>query len=274
MEMKFKFDNKETLTLDVFDTETNRRVLELCKECKTNNVGVYQRQVVPEIGRSSTGHWLAKPSNDALDNVRKGFEYTGIEPAFTISNSLTIEECNVIHRQFTTSIAERKIDGNRKYDRAHLSLINHGIHDYEDSLVTPNYMKIQPTVGEDYILGFEVDDSVQNMSKYTFNIRDEHGNMSADVYLNDECRVGRSFEEAWIQDDNPSNSDIMNIDAVGPIFLFQNERRKKLYSSDSFRSWIEKYNITEKEYADIPFANIVDGNYGNAITGNLIEITC
>jgi hypothetical protein len=66
----------------------------------------------------------------------------------------------------------------------------------------------------------------------------------------------------------------MNIDGVGPIFLFQNERRKKLYSSDSFRNWIGKYNITEKEYADVPFANIVDGNYENAITGNLTEITC
>lgn len=268
MEMKFKFDNKEMLTLDVFDTETNRRVLELCKECKTNNVGVYQRRMIAEIGRSYDGHWMAKTSVSALDNIRKGFEYTGIEPPVKIGNSLTIEECNILHRQFTIAIKDKK------YDRQVLHLINHGVHEYEDSLVTPNYMKIQPTVGEDYILGFEVDDSVQNMSKYTFNIRDEHGNMSADVYLNDECRVGRSYEEAWAQDDNPSNSDIMNIDGVGPIFLFQNERRKKLYSSDSFRNWIGKYNITEKEYADVPFANIVDGNYENAITGNLTEITC
>lgn len=271
MEIKFKFDNNEMLTLDVFDTETNRRVLELCKECKTNNVGLHKRQVIPEIGRSVTGHWLAKSSIDALDNVRKGFEYTGIEPAFAIGNSLTIEECNAIHRQFTTSIAERTIDGNRTYDRDHLSLINHGIHDYEDSLVTPNYMDMP---SEDYIIGFDVSDNTQSMSKYFFNIHEEHGNMSADVYLNDECRVGRSFEEAWAQDDIPSNSDIVNIDAVGPLFLFQNERRKKLYSSDSFRNWIGKYNITEKEYADVPFANIVDGNYGNAITGNLVEILC
>jgi len=268
MEMQFKLDNNETLTLDVFDTETNRRVLELCKECKTNNVGVYQRRMIAEIVRSYDGHWMAKTSVSALDNIRKGFEYTGIEPPVKIGNSLTIEECNILHRVFTTKIKDKK------YDRQVLHLINHGVHEYEDSLVTPNYMKIQPTVGEDYILGFEVDDSVQNMSKYTFNIRDEHGNMSADVYLNDECRVGRSYEEAWAQDDNPSNSDIMNIDGVGPIFLFQNERRKKLYSSDSFRNWIGKYNITEKEYADVPFANIVDGNYENAITGNLTEITC
>ncbi len=112
------------------------------------------------------------------------------------------------------------------------------------------------------------------MSKYTFNISDEYGNMSADVYLNDECRVGRSFEEAWAHDDNPSNPDIMNVDGVGPYFLFQNERRKKLYSSDSFRNWIDKYNIAEKEYADVPFANIVDGNYTDTTTATLVEITC
>ena len=66
----------------------------------------------------------------------------------------------------------------------------------------------------------------------------------------------------------------MNIDGVGPLFIFQNERRKKLYSSDSFLNWIGKYNITEKEYADVPFANIVDGNYGNTATATLVEITC
>ena len=269
--MKFKFDNKETLTLDVFDTETNRRVLELCKECKTNNAVLYKKQVIPARGRSVTGRWQAKSCINALDNVRKGLEYTGNEPACAIGNSLTIEECNTIHRQFTTSIAERTIDGNRTYDRDHLSLINHGIHDYEDSLVTPNYMDMP---SEDYVLGFDVYDNTQSMSKHLFKIHEEYGNMSADVYLNDECRVGRSFEEAWAQDDIPSNSDIVNIDAVGPLFLFQNERRKKLYSSDSFRNWIGKYNITEKEYADVPFANIVDGNYGNAITGNLVEILC
>ena len=268
--MQFKFDNNETLTLDVFDTYTNQRVFELCKECKTNNVGMYQRGMGSEIGRSYDGHWLTKtPVTHALDNIRKGFEYTSIEPPVKIGNSLTIEECNILHRVFTTKIKDKR------YDRLDLQLINHGVHEYEQSLVTPNYMNFSTRNGiNDCILGFDTMDNTETMSKYFFNIDEEYGYMSADVYLNDECRVGRSYEEAWAQDDNPSNSDIMNIDGVGPIFLFQNERRKKLYSSDSFRNWIGKYNITEKEYADVPFANIVDGNYENAITGNLTEITC
>ena len=268
--MQFKFDNNETLTLDVFDTYTNQRVFELCKECKTNNVGMYQRGMGSEIGRSYDGHWLTKtPVTHALDNIRKGFEYTSIEPPVKIGNSLTIEECNILHRVFTTKIKDKR------YDRLDLQLINHGVHEYEQSLVTPNYMNFSTRNGiNDCILGFDTMDNTETMSKYFFNIDEEYGYMSADVYLNDECRVGRSYEEAWAQDDNPSNSDIMNIDGVGPLFIFQNERRKKLYSSDSFRNWIGKYNITEKEYADVPFANIVDGNYENAITGNLTEITC
>jgi len=270
MEMQFKFDNNETLTLDVFDTYTNQRVFELCKECKTNNVGMYQRGMGSEIGRSYDGHWLTKtPVTHALDNIRKGFEYTSIEPPVKIGNSLTIEECNILHRVFTTKIKDKR------YDRLDLQLINHGVHEYEQSLVTPNYMNFSTRNGiNDCILGFDTMDNTETMSKYFFNIDEEYGYMSADVYLNDECRVGRSYEEAWAQDDNPSNSDIMNIDGVGPLFIFQNERRKKLYSSDSFRNWIGKYNITEKEYADIPFANIVGGNYRNAITGNLVEILC
>ena len=270
MEMQFKFDNNETLTLDVFDTYTNQRVFELCKECKTNNVGIYQRGMGAEIGRSYDGHWLTKtPVTHALDNIRKGFEYTGIEPPVKIGNSLTIEECNILHRVFTTKIKDKR------YNRLDLQLINHGVHEYEQSLVTPNYMNFWTRNGiNDCILGFDTMDNTETMSKYFFNIDEEYGYMSADVYLNDECRVGRSYEEAWAQDDNPSNSDIMNIDGVGPLFIFQNERRKKLYSSDSFRNWIGKYNITEKEYADIPFANIVDGNYGNTATATLVEITC
>jgi len=270
MEMQFKFDNNETLTLDVFDTYTNQRVFELCKECKTNNVGMYQRGMGSEIGRSYDGHWLTKtPVTHALDNIRKGFEYTSIEPPVKIGNSLTIEECNILHRVFTTKIKDKR------YDRLDLQLINHGVHEYEQSLVTPNYMNFSTRNGiNDCILGFDTMDNTETMSKYFFNIDEEYGYMSADVYLNDECRVGRSYEEAWAQDDNPSNSDIMNIDGVGPLFIFQNERRKKLYSSDSFLNWIGKYNITEKEYADVPFANIVDGNYGNTATATLVEITC
>ena len=268
--MQFKFDNNETLTLDVFDTYTNQRVFELCKECKTNNVGMYQRGMGSEIGRSYDGHWLTKtPVTHALDNIRKGFEYTSIEPPVKIGNSLTIEECNILHRVFTTKIKDKR------YDRLDLQLINHGVHEYEQSLVTPNYMNFSTRNGiNDCILGFDTMDNTETMSKYFFNIDEEYGYMSADVYLNDECRVGRSYEEAWAQDDNPSNSDIMNIDGVGPLFIFQNERRKKLYSSDSFLNWIGKYNITEKEYADVPFANIVDGNYGNTATATLVEITC
>ena len=268
--MQFKFDNNETLTLDVFDTYTNQRVFELCKECKTNNVGMYQRGMGSEIGRSYDGHWLTKtPVTHALDNIRKGFEYTSIEPPVKIGNSLTIEECNILHRVFTTKIKDKR------YDRLDLQLINHGVHEYEQSLVTPNYMNFSTRNGiNDCILGFDTMDNTETMSKYFFNIDEEYGYMSADVYLNDECRVGRSYEEAWAQDDNPSNSDIMNIDGVGPLFIFQNERRKKLYSSDSFLNWIGKYNITEKEYADVPFANIVDGNYGNTATATLVEILC
>jgi hypothetical protein len=265
MKMKFKFDNNETLTLDVFDTETNQRVLELCKECKTNNIELYQRPLPPEIGRSYSGHWLTKTPIDALENLRKGFKLTGIEPAVTIGDSLTIEECNIIHRQFTTAFNKGG------YNTQDLQLINHSIHDYEDSLVTPNYMDIQATVGNDNIFGFDV---THNQQEYAFHITEEDIlDITSDVYLNDECRVGRSFEEAWAHDDNPSNSDIMDIDSVGPLFLFQNERRKKLYSSDVFHNWLEKYNSTEKKYSDIPFANIVDGNYGNITTATLVDIT-
>ena len=231
---------------------------------------MYQRGMGSEIGRSYDGHWLTKtPVTHALDNIRKGFEYTSIEPPVKIGNSLTIEECNILHRVFTTKIKDKR------YDRLDLQLINHGVHEYEQSLVTPNYMNFSTRNGiNDCILGFDTMDNTETMSKYFFNIDEEYGYMSADVYLNDECRVGRSYEEAWAQDDNPSNSDIMNIDGVGPLFIFQNERRKKLYSSDSFLNWIGKYNITEKEYADVPFANIVDGNYGNTATATLVEITC
>ena len=181
MEMQFKFDNNETLTLDVFDTYTNQRVFELCKECKTNNVGMYQRGMGSEIGRSYDGHWLTKtPVTHALDNIRKGFEYTSIEPPVKIGNSLTIEECNILHRVFTTKIKDKR------YDRLDLQLINHGVHEYEQSLVTPNYMNFSTRNGiNDCILGFDTMDNTETMSKYFFNIDEEYGYMSADVYLND-----------------------------------------------------------------------------------------
>ena len=63
----------------------------------------------------------------ALDNIRKGFEYTSIEPPVKIGNSLTIEECNILHRVFTTKIKDKR------YDRLDLQLINHGVHEYEQS---------------------------------------------------------------------------------------------------------------------------------------------
>lgn len=265
MEMKFKFDNGKTITLGVFDTVLNQKILKVAEDCRNSNVAMYQRVLCREIGRKDG--FIGGDKDTALTMIKQGFKLTGITPIVSLDSLLTIQDCNVIHRQFTNAFSEHK------YNVKDLQMINHGVHNYESTLATPNYCSITDNnVLPDQMFGYDI---YVNMAEYTMDILDEDKlNLpkNADVYLSDECRIGRSMADAWGQGDDPSNWDIRDIDRTGPLFVFQNSIRKKLYSSNSFHKWLLDYNSTEKKYADIPFANIINGKYEDTIDAKLLEI--
>ena len=101
---KFKFDNGEVLTLDVFDTSISKKILELCETCKADGVELYQRLLGHEAGRTAKRleHIPHSDKEEALETIRKGFALTGIEPNVSLSDTMTVQDCNIIHRQFTT----------------------------------------------------------------------------------------------------------------------------------------------------------------------------
>ena len=264
MEIKFKFNNNKSITIDAFKTKLNQKILELMEETRSNGVGYYQLNVARSIGRdqSRPGDKLA-----ALKKIKQGFDLTGIDCPVNLDNDLTIADCNIIHRVFTNSFMLNK------YQVPDLQLINHGAHEYESLLSSPNCLWLDQETATDQILGFDI---YQNLAKYTMDITDDLKKdlpTTADIYLNDDCRIGRSFSDAWCQDDDPTQWDIRDIDRGGPIFLFQNALRKKLYQTKEFKSWLEKYNYDyNKPYQDIPFANIVSGDYLEIQDAILVEI--
>lgn len=263
MEMKFRFNNGEVLILDVFDTAINQKMLELWERCRADNLDFISHKLARDIGRKDP------PGGDldaALEKIRKGYELTGITPPMSLDEPLSIQDCNVIHRTFTNAFEEHK------YNVPDLQLINHGAHEYESLLPTPNYIKLHEDTPSDTVAGYNI---YTNMAKYSMDIlyRDKINlPVTADVYLYDECRIGRSFSDAWCQDDNPKNWDIRDVDRAGPLLLFQNAVRKKLYMMDSFHRWLEKYDAQDEVYRDIPFANIVKGSYNNIVGSQLMEI--
>ena len=263
MEMKFKFDNEETLTIEVFDTQLNKKLLELWSLAREENIGFFEQTMAREIGRDKprTGNL-----NAALEKICKGFELTGITPPVSLDGPLTIYDCNIIHRTFTNGFRDKLADV------PDLQLINHGAHEYESILESPNYISLDHDIPSDQILGYDL---YQNIAKYTIDILDsdkEDLSDSADIYLYDECRIGRSFSDAWCQNDDPSEWDIRDIDRAGPLLIFQNALRKKLYNSTRFHKWLEKYNAQDKVYKDIPFANIKKGSYIKIVGAKLLEI--
>jgi|CoawatStandDraft_6_1074263.scaffolds.fasta_scaffold00343_12 hypothetical protein len=281
MEMKFKFDNGEVLTLDVFDTSISKKILELCETCKADEVELFQRILSHQAGRSMKHleHISHSVRLEALTSIRKGFALTGIEPNVSLSDTLTVQDCNILHRQFTMECMNWG-EKPSEYNMEDLQYINQGVHDYESTLPTPNYMEYEEDdkFSSDMIFGYH---TWTDTPKYTIILTDEEKHailqerkfLHADVYLYDECRVGKSFQDAWAQNDDPSELDIQDVDRVGPLFNFRNSIRKKLYKSNEFYNWLEKYDSVDKRYADIPFANIVSGRYQNTHRANLLDIT-
>jgi len=277
MEMKFKFDNGEVLTLDVFDTSISKKILELCETCKADGVELFQRGLGHEAGRTMKRleHIPHSHREEALERIRKGFALTGIEPNVSLSDTTTVQDCNILHRQFTMNFLNLDNKKQSEYRLEDLQHINHGVHEYECTLPTPNYMAYDDKLS-DMIFGYNIWVDIPKYTilltaeeKHTVTSRIKH----ADVYLHDESRIGRSFTDAWAQNDDPSESDIQDVDRVGPLFNFRNSIRKKLYKSDEFHNWLAKYDSVDKPYADIPFANIVSGSYQNTSKANLVDIT-
>tara|TARA_B110000495_G_scaffold41211_1_gene33528 strand:- start:5510 stop:6382 length:873 start_codon:yes stop_codon:yes gene_type:complete len=289
MEMKFKFDNGEVLTLDVFDTSISKKILELCETCKADGVELYQRLLGHEAGRTAKRleHIPHSDKEEALETIRKGFALTGIEPNVSLSDTMTVQDCNIIHRQFTTegmnwgeNPSDYDMEGKHvpKYNMEDLQYINQGVHAYESTLPSPNFMEHDDILITDMLFGYNLwIDIVKQTFRPTVEekctILQERKFLHADVYVYDECRVGRSFQDAWAQNDDPRELDIQDVDRVGPLFNFRNSIRKKLYKSIEFHNWLEKYDSVDKPYADIPFANIVRGSYQNAHKANLVDIT-
>jgi len=261
MEIQFKFDNGESLTVKPLDTVLNQQLLPLWIQCQHN--GVYQFTLSVDVGRDSEQP-LARPA--ALEKIQQGFELTGIECPVDLSQPLTIQDCNQLHRIFTNGF----MSGN--YSVADLQLINHGTHEYESTLTTPNYMRQEYGV-RDRVIGLNM---YSNMANNTIDILDEHKYDlpdSADVYLWDDCRIGRSFADAWCQNDDPTEWDIRDIDRAGPVLLFQNILRKNLYASDHFQNWLSVHNYDPfKPYKDIPFGNIVQGSLHSVENASATEI--
>jgi hypothetical protein len=287
MEMKFKFDNGEVLTLDVFDTSISKKILELCETCKADGVELYQRRLGHEAGRRAKEieHIPHSHKEEALETIRKGFALTGIEPNVSLSDTMTVQDCNILHRQFTTECmhwaedpSDYDMEGNYvpKYNLEDLQCINQGVHAYESTLPTSNFMAYDDKHITDMVFGYNLRTDILKQTirptveeKHTVTSSIKH----ADVYMYDECRVGRSFKDAWAQSDDPRELDIADVDRVGPLFNFRNSIRKKLYKSIEFHNWLEKYDSVDKPYADIPFANIVRGSYQNTHEANLVDIT-
>jgi hypothetical protein len=278
MEMKFKFDNSVVLTLDVFDTSISKKILELCETCKADEVELYQRILGHEAGRTmkKLTHIPHSHREEALERICKGFALTGIEPNVSLSDTLTVQDCNILHRQFTMNHLNLDNKKQSEYRIEDLQHINHGVHEYEGTLPTPNFMEYEEIFSSDMIFGYNI---WVDIPKYTILLTAEEKHTvtssikHADVYLYDEARIGRSFQDAWAQNDDPRELDTKDVEAVGPLFNFRNSIRKKLYKSDEFHNWLEKYDSVDKPYADIPFANIVRGSYKNAHEANLVDFT-
>ena len=260
--MTIKFDNKEELILDVFDTHINKKILSIWDLCKQDNLPFYYQTLARSIGRLSNSDG---DTNAPLNKIRKGFKLTGISPPVPIENPLSIQDLNIIHRTFTNAFKENR------YNVQDLQLINHGAHEYESMLATPNYIQLDDETDSDTVLGYNV---YKDIAKYTIDVTPQDKvNLptNADVYFYDECRIGRSFSDAWCQDDDPKFWDIRDVDRVGPLLLFQNASRKKLYNSDKFYMWLQKYQATNKIYSDIPFANIIQGDYSKILKAQVSE---
>lgn len=263
MEIQFKFDNNESLIIKPLDTVLNQQLLPLWHQCKNN--GVYEFILSVDIGRDCENS-AARPA--ALERIREGFRLTGIDSPVDLykNQDLTIEDCNKLHRIFTNGFASGE------YNIPELQLINHGTHEYESTLRTPNYMR-QEYGARDRVMGLNMytdmaNNTIDILDEYKYDLPD-----SADVYLWDDCRIGRSFADAWCQMDDPTEWDIRDIDRAGPVLLFQNILRTNLYASDHFQSWLTANRYDPfKPYRDIPFANIVHGSLEAVETASLVEI--
>lgn len=270
--VRLHFNSGKVIEITPFDTELNRKALaQFNLKDKKFNSYFFEKESVFVGFDSHTREWshgdvdfnVLRKNN--LERIREGFRSTNLKPHSSLFNGeLTIKDCAEIHRIFTSAFLEMQSSGILNPTlHSNLQKINHGVHDYESTLDTPNCKKFFKN--EEYRAPVNAGGAFwEDMSSNIYQVTEDYDRSElsplydiADVFYYDDCRIGRNFKTAWYMDDDPTASDILDVDSIAPIFKIGNEINDALYKTDEFHDWLKKWNYDyNKPYKDIPFGKI------------------
>jgi hypothetical protein len=287
--LSLQFKSGKQIDIQPYDTVLNNNALsKFGLRNKKFNSYFFEKESVFIGFDDETRSWthtevdILKVRKENLERIRNGFRKTNLEPHPSIFNdTLTARDCVEIHRIFTTAFLDLQSSGMITPDlHNNLQDINHGVHEYESTLDTPNIMKLlrhqehKAPINAGGAFWEDMSSNIYQVDKdYDRSELDDLYDV-ANVFYYDDCRIGRNFRTAWYMDDDPMASDILDIDSIAPIFRIGNNINTALYSSDEFHNWLSKWNYDHiKPFKDIPFGKIVsdtthyDIYYDDAVIG-------
>jgi hypothetical protein len=157
------YTNRDPIEIQVADNKLNDKTLSLFRDAKRMGMDIFQQLEQDGYGREITDYSddAVEERAQSMNDIRSAFKEIGQESPINLDGELSIYDCNVLHRCFTTAfftgditaapptdswndikLNNQKYKWHRKKDTGKnvLQKINFGVHRYESTIKTARHI--------------------------------------------------------------------------------------------------------------------------------------